>query len=110
ETILRVYSRMMTAYADDSQGLDAPVLTEISYADLDTAPLATLEKIYAELELSGFEEARSAFETYLESVQSFQKNAFRGTADDIDKVAGRLGPWIKRWGYEVPTLQAQPCA
>lgn len=110
ETILRVYHRMVTAYAHDSQGLDAPVLTEISYAELDTAPMATLEKIYAELELSGSEDARPAFETYLESVQSFQKNAFRGTADDIDKVAHRLGPWIERWGYKVPTLRAKPCA
>ncbi|MEM9061881.1 MAG: sulfotransferase [Pseudomonadota bacterium] len=110
DTILRVYDRMLAAYTKDTEGLSAPDLTEIAYADLDTAPMATLEKIYNDLALDGFERARPQFEQYLASVRSFEKNAFRGTEEDIANVAGRLGPWIERWGYEIPTVQARQCA
>ena len=106
DTILRVYDRMMQAYLADKSAIPADHLIELSYADLDTDPINALERIYAHLELDGFHAARPAFASYLESVQSFQKNAFRGDAKTVEKVQSALGRWIDHWGYAAPELRS----
>ena len=44
-TILRVYDRMMSVYLEDKQVLAPGDLIELRYADLDAAPLETIESI-----------------------------------------------------------------
>ena len=109
-TILRVYDRMMQIYLREKSDLDASDLIELAYADLDDDPLGTLERIYAHLDLAGFQTARPAFSNYLDSVQSFQKNAFRGDQAIIDKVHHSLGRWIGHWGYRSPDVSGGTCA
>jgi hypothetical protein len=100
--ILRVYDRMMARFVVDTQDLAAPDFVELSYDFLDTDPLGAVRAIYETLDLDGFSAARPAFEAYLSSVESFQKNAFRGDAEAVDKVQTQLQFWIDRWGYKTP--------
>ncbi|MEM7211706.1 MAG: sulfotransferase [Pseudomonadota bacterium] len=108
-TILRVFDRMMNAYVEDSQKLAPGDLVELRYEDLDRAPVDVLSRIYTSLDLKGFDAARPAFETYLDSVRSFRKNEFRGDAETIDKVQSALGHWIARWGYSAPEPRSASC-
>ena len=101
-TILRVYNRMMQSYTEEKSLLSAGDLIELPYAELDADPLAALQKIYTHLNLGGFTAARPMFSEYLESVQSFQKNAFKGDDATIEKVQTSLGHWIDHWGYSAP--------
>ncbi|MEM9735622.1 MAG: sulfotransferase, partial [Pseudomonadota bacterium] len=103
-TILRVYARMMGEFDRQTAGWAAPDFVELPYAQLDTEPMAALAEIYRTLELPGFETARPAFEAYLASVKSFQKNAFKGDRAALEKVSAACGPWIERWGYQVPQI------
>lgn len=105
-TILRVYARMMRAYDAQTAGWGAPKLVELPYAMLDRTPMAALGHIYAALDLPGYAEAAPKFESYLESVSRFEKNAFRGDRAAVEKVAAACAPWIERWGYEIPDLAA----
>ena len=109
-TILRVYDRMMERYVEESAELPSSDLIELPYADLDRAPVETLARIYGQLEIQGFDAARPHFEGYVESVRSFQKNAFKGDADAIAKVQSALPRWIDHWGYDVPQPGSVPCA
>jgi hypothetical protein len=109
-TILRVYDRMMQTYLREKSELDSADLIELAYADLDKDPLGTLERIYSHLNLEGFQAACPAFSNYLGSVQSFQKNAFKGDQEIIDKVHHSLGNWIEHWGYRSPDLRSGTCA
>lgn len=108
-TILRVYDRMMSVYLEEKQALAPGDLIELRYADLDAAPLETIEAIYQGLGIDGFEAARPAFSNYLDSVRTFQKNAFSGDAATVEKVSAALGRWIDHWGYDTPQPRGIAC-
>ena len=101
-TILRVYDRMMRCFEDQTRDLGAPDFVELPYAQLDADPLGALEHIYDQLDLGGFRAAEIAFRAYLASVESFQKNTFRGDAAAVEKVSTHWDSWIRKWGYAVP--------
>ena len=107
-TILRVYARMMERFEAETAGWGAPDFVELPYDLLDRAPMVALERIYAGLELDGFEAAAPRFRAYLDGVSSFRKNAFRGDARTIEMVSGALGHWIGKWGYEAPAPVFDP--
>ena len=57
-TILRVYTRMMQDYDAQTEGWAPPDLIEIPFAELEHAPMETLQQVYTALELPGFDDAR----------------------------------------------------
>lgn len=101
-TILRVYGRMMENFRAETQGLDAPDFVELAYQSLDSDPIGALRHIYQALDLPGFDDAEPAFRSYLDSVQSYSKNQFKGDQAAIDKVSTAWASWIEAWGYETP--------
>lgn len=106
-TILRVYNRMMTRFADETAELEAPSFVELPYQALDADPIGTLKTIYGALEIDGFEAAAPRFRTYLDGLGTFEKNAFRVDDGAAVKVAEHWAPWIARWGYgDDPRLAA----
>ncbi|MEM6624035.1 MAG: sulfotransferase [Pseudomonadota bacterium] len=99
-TILRVYDRMMTRFAEDTADLAAPDFVELPYAQLDADPIGAVRTIYETLELDGFEAAQPAFDAYLAQLGRFEKNSFRKDADAAAKVSAHWQPWIDRWQYD----------
>lgn len=106
--ILEVYGEMMQRLAADTAGLVAPHWVELSYETLDTDPMGALATIYGALDLPGFAEAEPRFRAHLAAVESYEKNAFRGDAAAVAKVAEACAPWIARWGYPVPRAAGSP--
>lgn len=102
ETILSVYDRMMTALESDAAGLAPPSYVELRYDELDRDGLGSVRRIYDALALPGFDAARPAFEAYLASVKSFEKNRFDYADEAALKVEGRLGRYLEKWGYARP--------
>ena len=102
ETILRVYDRMMDRFVTDTRDLPPATLVEVPYAELDSDPVNAIARIYAGLELDGFQAARPAFDEYLASVRGFTGNNFRADPATMDRVARRWARWIERWGYGAP--------
>ncbi len=102
EAILSVYVEMMTRLERESEGLSAPEYFEMRYQDLDAEPMAALERIYSELNLQGFSEAKRHFETYLASVRSFEKNKFAYSDEAAALVEGRWGHFLEKWNYQRP--------
>ena len=107
ETILTVYDRMMRAYERESADLGAEDLVELRYENLDNDPLGSVEKIYAQLGVNGFAASRGAFERYLASIKTFQKNKFDYSDDAAAKVERRLGYFLDKWGYIRPDASKQ---
>ncbi|GJL92041.1 sulfotransferase family protein [Hyphococcus sp.] len=102
ETILNVYERMMTAYERDARDMPADRLIELRYDALDADPVGSVAKIYDQLSLPGFDDAKQRFEQYLASVSSFAKNKFDYSDEAAAKVEARLKPFIDKWGYGRP--------
>lgn len=104
ETILHVYDRMMDRFVAATQDLPPDMLVEISHAELDADPLATVARVYDELGLDGFEAARPACAAYLADIRGYQRNAFTADPATVELVARRWGRWFEYWGYDMPAV------
>jgi hypothetical protein len=72
---------------------------EVRYEKLTANPLGELERVYAELELKGFDEARPCVEQYLEQTTDYETNKYAITDEQRTKIDRRWGDVIQRYGY-----------
>lgn len=102
ELILEVYQKMMHHYLEDKALIPADRLVEIAFDKLETDPLGVLDYVYHELNLPGFEEAKPAFKSYVQSMKSYRKNRHSISQEKLDKVLSQWGFAMNHWNYEVP--------
>lgn len=100
--ILRVYARMMTAFDAQTEGWEAPLMTEIPYETLDARPLEALERIYDALGFDGFDALAPKAQAYLDELGTFPKNVLPRDDETERMVEDALGLWRRRWGYPDP--------
>jgi hypothetical protein len=79
-------------------------LIDVQYEKLEKDPLNEIEKIYSNLDLSGFSNAKPSFQKYLQSVKNFKKNIYELTGEIIKIVEEHWDFTIKKWNYSVPEL------
>lgn len=103
-TVLSVYTEMMKRYEADTQNLAAPQFVELGYDTLDRDPLGAVRTIYETLELDGYDRAEPGFQTYLSTIKSYRKNAFKGSHEMIEKVEREWAYFIDKWDYRVPDI------
>ena len=102
ELILNSYPRMMRAVATDTVDLPAHQFVELQFEDFEKDPIEHIRSMYHQLELEGFDTAQPRFIAYLESRKRYQKNRYRFSREDIDKVYTHWQPFIDQWGYQPP--------
>jgi hypothetical protein len=100
ETVLENQADLMAACFAQTNGLPKHELIEIALMDLEDRPLATIESIYRQLELPGFDAAASRFSTYLESLGPYVKNRWSLSSEERDSVRRVLADVYERWGYQ----------
>lgn len=75
-------------------------LVEIGFKDLEANPLATLESIYKQLGLDGFEAAKPGITAYLGSVKGYKKNRYRNLPTRLkDRLHQKWSSWFEQFGY-----------
>ncbi len=102
EHILSTYERMMAEFDVDSKNLRSNQLIHMKFDDFQTDPVGELKHIYDRFDLSGFDQDKQAFQSYLKSIKGYKKNSYEFPLEDLEKVAQRWKPYIDRWGYEPP--------
>lgn len=105
-TVLSVYTEMMKRFETDTEGLAAPQFVELGYDALDADPLGAVRTIYDTLELDGYGRAEPEFQRYLSTIKSYQKNAFKGSRDVVEKVEREWAYFIDKWDYRTPDVAA----
>ncbi|MEM6492527.1 MAG: sulfotransferase, partial [Pseudomonadota bacterium] len=100
--VFETYARMMDALEADAADLPADRFIDLRYETLVDAPLDTLARIYAQLNLPGFDAARSHFETALSDVKDYQRNAYAFDPAVLDRVRAHWGAHIDRGAYAPP--------
>lgn len=63
-------------------------------------PLQELERIYQHLNISGFEECKPKFLSYLKTQEQFQQNEFKMPAEMIADVNRTCGFAFDAWNYQ----------
>ena len=90
ELIFKVYNKMMHSYLEDKKLIPKENLIEIRFEDMEKQPMDTVEAIYKELRLLGFEEHRNLFEQYTESKKGYTKNSYEISRKILDRI---LAEW-----------------
>ena len=101
-TILASYAAMMRQYMKDRESIPSGHLAEIRFEDLEKNPMPELERLYAELELPGWERARKPIADYLRSLSGYRRNVHRIDAETVEAVNREWGFAVEAWGYRPP--------
>lgn len=81
-------------------------LVEIGFDELEKNPLKTMERIYGDLQLGAFENARPAMEAYLDSVKQYKRNRYRPLASSsLKKIHLAWDIWFKEFGYKKQVIK-----
>jgi omega-hydroxy-beta-dihydromenaquinone-9 sulfotransferase len=76
ENIFIFYRDLMERYFETVNLIPAENLIEIKYEDFEENELEELKKIYTQLNIPGFEEAKNDFQKYIDSNSSYKKNEY----------------------------------
>ena len=100
ECIIKCYELLMKQYLELKINIPKDQLTEISFNELSVSPLSTLERIYLELNIDGFENTKPKFESYIQDQKNYRKNKFIELPDALkNKLKDRWGFAFKAWNY-----------
>lgn len=102
ENILWVYEHLMRAYLRDRALIPAHNLIELRFEDFENNTLPELERIYRQLQLPGFEQAKPYFRKYLEAQKSYSKNRYSLPASTVEKITTRWKFAMDEWSYGLP--------
>lgn len=102
DVILRTYPRMMQALVTDTADLPPRQFFEIGYDHLDADPMATVADLYRQFDWSGWNTAAPPMQAYLDTVDSYEKNAYAYDPEARRLVRETWQPFIDRWQYQAP--------
>ena len=92
----------MQKYLEHKHLIPEDSLFEISFNELETQPIKSLEKMYSKLNISDFNKNKTLFTTYLETVKSYKKNQLVDIHSDVkDQINTRWKFAFENWKYEI---------
>jgi hypothetical protein len=100
ETILENYREMYEKFDRDRDLIPEGNLVDVKYEDFIRDPMSHMQRIYATLQLDGYEGAEPLFQEYVRSQRSYKANRHVLGADAVRKVNAYWGRIIERFGYE----------
>ena len=101
-----IYRQVMTKYLRDRARIPPGQLAEVRYEDLERDPLGALARLYRELDLPDWNEARPRVDAYLQTLSRYRKNSFSMDRAALDRVTEHWGFAVDAWGYEPPPTGA----
>ncbi|MBD3189660.1 MAG: sulfotransferase [Candidatus Heimdallarchaeota archaeon] len=100
--IFKMYVTMYDQFYEEIKGIPKGNFIELSYEELTSDRLKTLEKIYRKLSLPGFKQAKKHFISYIETITNYQKKTYTISLADKKRIYSHWHMTIDRWGYEKP--------
>lgn len=99
--ILQRYRTLYDAFHAQRSLIPAGRFHELSFADLESNPLASVGRLYEELALPHFDTLLPTLETYLASQSSYKKNRFTSLDAPTRKLVNEAcAPEFTRWDYD----------
>ena len=97
------FNEMYRAYWRDEHLFKKGQVSLLRYEDMMAAPIEELNRIYAELSLDGFENARRHFEAQLARKKNYRKNRFDMKDDFRTRILENCHNYADRYGYAAET-------
>lgn len=108
EYVFGTFERMYARFEAERSAIAPGCYAEVKYHDLVAEPLAELQRVYGELGLEGFADARPRVESFVESLGEYQRNRHRVPPERAAEIARRWGPLMAPYGFETPEFAESP--
>jgi hypothetical protein len=100
--ILEDNAKILQKYLRERDLVPKGQLVEIGFEQLENSPLETMARIYRDLHLDNFENARPAMQAYLDSVKQYKRNKYRPLPPaKLRKLNAAWDFWFKEFAYQV---------
>jgi hypothetical protein len=101
KSILEDNARILQKYLRERALIPKGQLIEIGFDELENKPMETMERIYKDLDLPDFKEARPAMQNYLDSVKQYKRNKYRPLPSaKLKKLNSAWNCWFEEFAYE----------
>lgn len=98
-TQLEVYEALYKKYLKEKELIPDGNFTEISYDELTEKPMDTLETIYKNLNIPGFDEASKHFKKFIEDEKTYKTHSYSYDDAHCKNIRDRLGFAFEEFGY-----------
>lgn len=111
DDILRRYQLLYEAFFEEKDLVPEGQFSEVRFEDLEQDMVGQMERIYAELRLDGFEQARPRIEEYVRANAGYKKNRYRPLPAGLRRRIAQAWGWaFREWGYALPQGSDKPKA
>ncbi|HWL10090.1 MAG TPA: sulfotransferase [Planctomicrobium sp.] len=110
ESVISTFNEAFDVYERDRHLIPEGNLTEVKYETLVQNPMHEMERIYRELNLPDFEQARPKLEEKLVGHKSYQKNRFDQDPHWQQEVYERCRAFYERFDYPSPEQERDTAA
>ena len=100
QNILYVYRELYNAYQEQKKYIPEGNLFEVKFEEFERNALEITERIYHELKIPGWDEARFAIESYVNLKKGHKKNLYKYDFRTVKMVNDSWGDIIDFWGYQ----------
>lgn len=100
QNILRNYMELYRAYKEQKKYVPEGNIYEVRFEDIEQDALGITEKIYRDLNIPGWEEARPDIEKYIGGKKGYKKNKYNYDPRTVELVNQHWGEVLDEWGYE----------
>ena len=102
ELILYIYKETMQKYLAERHLIPEGNLFEIRFDEFAGNEMYWMEKIYSEMNIPGFENAKPNIQQYIDSVKTYKKNSFRNISPEMKaRISKEWHFAFKEWEYNV---------
>lgn len=98
--VLSNYVDVTRQYLRDRESIPQGNLIEVRFEDVEADAMGVLERVYAALELPGWDDAKGPIAEYLGTLSDYQKNLYSFDPALVEKVDREWGFAAREWGYE----------
>ena len=100
QLILEDNASILQKYLSERELIPKGKLVEIAFDALETSPMSTMETIYHELGLEGFDTAKPNMEIYLDSVKQYKRNTYQPLSKPLlERIQTEWNFWFEEFGY-----------
>jgi omega-hydroxy-beta-dihydromenaquinone-9 sulfotransferase len=97
--VLDTYARIADDYLEDRHLIPKERLVELRYEDFVKDPVATMRGIYDKFGVEGFDHAEAPMREFLAERKEHAVSEYRLPDALVRRIAERLAPYIRRFGY-----------
>lgn len=100
--ILNQYREMYEAFFDQRDLIPKGHFFEVGFEELERDPIGHIQRLYHALSLADFAHTKQALESYVRSIDGYQKNRFPKLNPELRRrIAEAWRPCFEQWSYPV---------